>query len=152
MITPSPQLDFLQVSKERTFVECHRKYYWRFIRNLDANRISIPFYVGGLYHDGLEMFYQKKPLKEILNTIEAKIDKFEQEQFIRPDEIGRLESSRAIVLGMISGYCKHYKKDLKDWKIIATEVFCEATLPGFTTPFIGTIDLVYEHKGMIKIG
>ena len=151
-IPSSPALTHMQVSKLNLFAECHRKYYWRFIRNVDPKKISIPFFVGGMYHTGLEAFYKGEDTDKIIKSIDTDIDDFLSTRFIQPEELGQLEIQRAIIIGMLKGYFKVYAKDIKKWKIIATELFVEMPIEGFDFPLIGTIDLVYQYKKKIWIG
>lgn len=150
--SPTPGLDQVGISKLNLFIECHRKYYWRYIRNIEQKKTSIPLFVGGMYHSGLEQFYRGEKPDVILHDMDEQITEFMTNKFIDPSEMGILDYQRAVILGMLEGYFHIHKKDLKCWKILATELYVEMPLPGFEIPLVGTIDLVYKHKGKIWIG
>ena len=152
IIKSNTQLDFLSVSKVNLFIDCHRKYYWRYIRNFDSHKVSIPFFVGGFYHEGLEQFYSGKKPEDILSYVDESITEFLVETFIPPDEVGELELQRAIILGMLEGYFDVYASDRDKWEVLGTEIFVEMEMLGYDFPLIGTIDLVFRFKGRIWIG
>ena len=60
--------EHVTVSSIRTLNTCKRKYYWRYIRNIDNNYLYLPFYAGGIVHGGIERFYKGKSPDEVINA------------------------------------------------------------------------------------
>jgi hypothetical protein len=67
-IRPSTKLRVVSVSKLKTLT-CLRKYFWKYILNLETKRINIPFWYGGILGAGFESLLLGKSDKQVLASM-----------------------------------------------------------------------------------
>ena len=109
-------------------------------------KASLPFLVGGLFHDGLEKFYDGKFKEQtfrkyVQDKIEAAMEAATSSQ-----ESELLWVQEIVVMGMLSGYIERYaKQDKVQWKIIAPETDFTFKLQNGMT-YAGKRDLLVESR------
>lgn len=115
--------DTLTNSARSTFLNCRMKFYWQYICRLTPIKASMPFLIGGLFHDGLETFYNGEFDEDtfrqnvVVPTIQDFMSVAETDK-----ESEMLWVQEAVVMGMLKGYIERYaKQDKTQWKIIAPE-------------------------------
>ena len=54
---------------------CWKKYYWRYVKNLDPITKSIPLTLGTIIHDAFEKFYKGESDTDVLKFIKDEFDK-----------------------------------------------------------------------------
>ena len=129
----APEADFgapaewdgtLTNSSRATFMNCRKKWEYEYIRRLAPRRVSIPFLVGGLFHDGLDRMYKVGAFDAEEFEEQVVLPKCEQaaEQCLEPGQSDDVWMQRAVVMGMLKGYAKAYLKgDMASYKILRAE-------------------------------
>ena len=56
-IVPSTRLKVVSVHKLKTMT-CYRKYYWRYVLNLESKAMNLNFWYGGVLGAGFEAILQ----------------------------------------------------------------------------------------------
>ena len=109
-------------SARTSFLNCRMKFYWQYICRLTPVKASLPFLIGGLFHEGLEAIYnnsfEEDTFREkVIGEIEKAMDAAETDK-----ESEMLWAQEAIIMGMLKGYRERYaKQDKAQWEIIAPE-------------------------------
>jgi hypothetical protein len=150
-------------SKRSSFVECPRKYYWKFVRNLTGEYGSTALRYGRTWHVMLHAFYLRmqkdgnrgNALNDALIYGKKEWDKMSLEQ-IYFEDFRTFEN----LCELLMTYTVQFEHDEADLKVIHTEkVFAlpipltetEKLLYGTEFPeiiFTGKIDLQLELSGM----
>ncbi len=146
-IEPKTTLEKVSVSKLATYVGCHRKYYWMYIRNIVHNSIYAPFFVGDIFHKGLAEFYDKVKSDDVIEHAKENIKKELAKFFIRPEDVGEVRKNEAIVLGMLKGYMRQYEGEPNKLKVTHTEQAFGFRLDNADVEFEGVIDMIHTEKG-----
>lgn len=134
-------------SSRSCFLNCRKKFYWTYIRRLTPIKPSVPLLVGSLFHNGLELFYKNKLniddyREEVQKALDAQMINIKTDE-----ESSRLWQQEAIVMGMLIGYVKRYKKqDKEKWNIIAPETEFSFKIPESRLLFSGKRDLLVSTK------
>lgn len=114
--------DILTNSARTAFLNCRMKFYWQYICRLTPIKASLPFLIGGMFHDGLETFYngefEEDTFREkVRQAVEGAMSAAETDK-----ESEMLWSQEAIIMGMLKGYIERYAtQDKVQWKVIAPE-------------------------------
>ncbi len=135
-------------SARSTFLNCRKKYEYTYVYGLASRKPSIPFLVGGLFHNELDEMYTNGVFDEdaARKRIDDACEKASGQEGLTPDDSDKIWMQKAIVLGMVRGYAKFYlKDDLKKWKIIRCEGSFTVELPGGWT-YRGKTDMVVEDR------
>lgn len=142
-------------SARTSFLNCRMKFYWQYICRLTPIKTSVPFLIGGLFHEGLELFYadkfkEKTFRKYIQKEIEKVMDAAET-----MEESEMLWLQEAIIMGMLKGYILRYaKQDKAQWKIIAPETDFVFNLNSSNFKYAGKRDLLVNSrktKGLVLV-
>lgn len=155
-IEPSPYLRCMFISKARTFASCHRLYYWTYVRNMVPKAIRMPFWVGDVYHKGVELFFDGMKEKDILRRIREYMKKTLAKTYVPPESMPYIEINKVVIQGMLRAFFHVMAPKAKSWKIIATELPFSVNLETdnyMLVPFVGRVDLVYEdgkHLGVAE--
>ena len=97
--------DTLTNSARSTFLNCRMKFYWQYICRLTPIKASMPFLIGGLFHDGLETFYNGEFDEDTFrqNVVVPAIQDF-MSVAETDKESEMLWVQEAVVMGMLKGY------------------------------------------------
>ena len=150
-IDPTTTLERVSVSKLSMFTRCHRMYYWKYIRNLIVKNFYVPYFVGGLVHQGLAMFYEGKPIKLIMFKIRKEMEKEINKSFIPPELVGNVEIQKAIVFGMLKGYIRTHGSEPKIWKQQYVEQPFSLQIGDLPVKLFGVIDMVSLKKDSLWV-
>lgn len=125
---------YLSASRIRCFKECRRKYWFRYVENLEPITKALPLALGRAVHTGLEILDKGKTLEEAKAAIMLQYEDWpEEEAGILPDH----------ALAIVSGYHNHVKPD---WKTIDLESRFEVHC-GKGRRLIGYFDGIIERGG-----
>jgi hypothetical protein len=140
-------------SARSTFLNCQQKYQYSYIYGLAPRAPSIPFLVGGLFHNELELMYtsgklnEKAMRKRVGDACEAAC----RFPGMKADASDAIWMQQAVVCGMVKGYNQHYlKKDLAMFEVVEAEGSFFAKLPGGWT-YHGKKDMVVRRKKNKKL-
>lgn len=121
-------------SARATFLNCRKKYQYSYVYGLASRRPSIPFLVGGLFHDALDRCYTegfKMDLDKEKKIAEKACEVAAQVPGLTPEESDKIWIQSAIVFGMLSGYSRQWlTQDKANWDIIEMESSFDVELPG----------------------
>jgi len=136
------ELKYVSCSKLQTWLQCRRKYYWKYIRGLEPKRLHTPFLVGKAVHLGLSLFYEKELTeKEIFHKVQNHVEDILSSSFITPEDAPNIEKQKAIIIGMLKGYFKQYSNE--NIRPIANELHIEHPIT-LNVTFHGIVDLLYK--------
>lgn len=141
-------------SARSTFLTCRKKFEWSYLRRLSPRAPSIPFLVGGLYHNGLERMYRDGHFDE--DEERDTVSKACEEACLTPGltvkQSDEIWEQQAQVMGLLRGYAKRYlANDKKIWKVLETEKsFTYPLQPGWRAR--GKRDMVVRRRADGKIG
>lgn len=144
-IEPTVDLTSVYVSRLNCYNSCKRKDYWTNVRNLEPRAVRMPFFVGGSFHTGIQIFYDGFKPDEVLEMVDEYMENEVSKMFVPPQDLQELEKNKTIVRGMLMGYMKVHALEQKKWNVIVTEQSVVIALNGLDLDLIGTIDMVYEE-------
>lgn len=145
-------------SSRTTFMNCRRKYQYSYVLGLAPRRPSIPFLVGGLFHDAMDRIYTAKgkyDLDQEKLIAEKACEKSSESPGLTPEESDKIWVQSSIVFGMISGYVKQWlPQDLKNWDVLEAESAFDIPIKlpdGTVFQYRGKTDLIVRHKKTKKV-
>lgn len=142
-------------SSRTTFLNCRKKFDWQYLRRLSPRTPYLPFFVGGLFHNGLERMYTSGKFDEDneREIVEEACDKACKTPGITTQMSDTLQSQSAMIMGMLIGYEQLYlKKDLRAWKVLSAESTFKYPLKGELTKIsTGKRDMVVQEKATDKV-
>ena len=100
---------YLSASKIRCFKECRKKYYFRYVENLEPVRKALPLALGRAVHTGLEFLDSGKTIQDAEDAIMLQYDDWPAE------DIGILPTH---ALAIVNGYNEYSPID---WEVIGME-------------------------------
>lgn len=136
---------------------------------IGLNHVLTPEYFddGDIFHCSLDKHYTGAHLKTIQDYVRSRYRELQDKSIMKSPKILEALETRTVTLqGMVSGYHKVYKDDLKNWKILYCEKEFGVNLIDATgKPFMyrGKIDMkiqekktkdfyIVEHKTASQIG
>ncbi len=153
-IVPSVELKCMFISKAVTFANCHRKFYWTYVRNMVPKAIRMPFWVGDVYHVGLEWFFKGMSPSEVLKKIDKYMEDTLKDHFVPPDKMPEIDRMKAVIPAMLKSFFHVMAKRVSQWKIKHAELPFAVNLEKdnfMLVPFVGKVDLVFEEKGVLCV-
>lgn len=140
-------------SARSTFLSCPQKYQYSYVYGLAPRKPQIPFLVGGLFHNELEILYTTGKLNN--SAMEERVGKACESASNFPgvsaEDSDIIWMQQAVVRGMVRGYAQEYlKKDMKDFEVVEAEGSFRANLPGGWI-YRGKKDLVLRRKKNKKL-
>lgn len=135
-------------SARTTFLNCRRKYQYTYVYGLAPRRPSIPFLVGGLFHDELDKMYSEQEFDEDAARLRIgkACEKAADTPGLDPKESDKIWTQQAIAFGAVKAYAKRYLgNDIKRWEIIEPESAFTIDLPG-DWKYRGKVDLIVRDR------
>jgi hypothetical protein len=132
-----------------TFCRCHRRYYWRFVRDLVGKAPQTAPEFGKCIHKALDVWYKTHDTKLTIAEFES--------TFVENPE----DDKRTLAVGrkLLSLYMDKYEHE--GFKILATELPFEVPVAPYGFKLIGRIDkiinwdnaiMVMDHKTTSRLG
>lgn len=142
-------------SARTTFLNCRKKYEYSYVYGLAPRKPSIPFLVGGLFHDELDRMYTNGDFDEgeARLRISKACAKASRQEGLTSDDSEKIFMQQAIAMGAVKGYANKYlEADLKLWEVVEAEGAFKIEMPGGWS-YWGKTDLVIKEKksGKIKL-
>lgn len=147
-LKPFPDGKQLTNSARSTFLNCRRKYEYTYVYGLAPRKPSVPFLVGGLFHDELDQMYTNGVFEEdeARKRIAKACERASHSEGLTPEDSDKIWMQQAIAFGAVKGYAQQYlAPDLKRWKVIAAEGSFDIELPGGWR-YRGKTDLVVQDR------
>ncbi len=148
-LKPFPHGKDLTNSARSSFLNCRRKYQYSYVYGLAPRKPSIPFLVGGLYHNALDRAYTNRfniDLKAERRVAEKACEKASRAPGLSSEESDKIWTQSSIVMGLLTGYQKLYmKQDKERWEVIEAEGAFDVPLPNGWR-YRGKTDLVVREK------
>lgn len=135
-------------SARQTYLHCPQKYEYSYVYGLAPRRQSIPFLVGGLFHDELDKMYTAGELdaEGMAKRVAEACERACSTEGITAEDSDKIWMQQSIVKGMLTGYAALYlEKDMDAWEILETEGSFEVHLPGGWV-YRGKKDMVIRNK------
>lgn len=124
------------------FLDCRRHYYYKYVRRLELDRLSIPFVAGRVIHLGVSALLKKdKQALEIAAEalrIETKTIRKKHPE-ITADQETKLAEMQETIPGLLKAYQKRYGKFIREHEHLKEEVPFEYNLDAETV-IVGKID------------
>jgi hypothetical protein len=144
-------------SSLKTFRDCKRMFFWKYLLRLSTRARPIPLIIGSSFHSCIAEWYMKPNISmariakkyqdEMFDTIETEGDYYDE------DELGKFKAQVSGFMGMMNGYEEMYHDDRKKWGgKVQTEKEFQVDLE--THYFAGKVDLIVPNsqKGRVSIG
>lgn len=136
-------------SARSTFMNCRKKYEYSYVYGLASRRPSIPFLVGGLFHNALDRCYSNRfrlDLDAERAVAQQACEKASEAPGLTAEESDKIWIQSSIVMGLLSGYKKQWlEQDAKLWDVIEAEGAFDVPLPN-NWRYRGKTDLVVRDK------
>ena len=136
-----------------TFWNCRKKFEWGYLRRLSGRDPYIPFLVGGIFHDELEIMYDEGKYNEskARDRIAAKCEKACRTPGISSAQSDKVWAQQALAFAMVNGYAHYWlKADLKRYKVIETEKAFKLKM-GKGMVYRGKRDMMVKRKNDKKL-
>ena len=113
----------LSYSRVSTFLDCKKKYYWKYVVGIELNRFNQNFIIGNSVHHGVYKLYEgaKNPVLSTKKYFNKERNQLRKDLLVNAKDEQILNEKEPVVLGMIEGYGRVYKKQLKKIKHISNE-------------------------------
>jgi len=123
----------------RTFLDCQKKYYWRYKELLSPKRYEQALEFGMIGHYMLSEYYKGRT--DFDNIAEGiREDRLKKE--ISADGRQKFETALYAAKGMVTAYADFYILDKKEWDIVANEKEVQSNYTGYAFREHGIPDLV----------
>lgn len=133
-------------SEYQDFLDCRKKWYYRWVEGLEPKRPDGKLFFGNLFHKWLEFYYKNQCNKEVADML-ATAWYFEQDT--KDMEQTDLDAMLALSRGVAENYHKTYAASDSEFEVLATELkFIVRLEEGLLME--GTIDLVYRLNGKVR--
>jgi len=153
-LKPFPYGKDMTNSARSTFMNCRRKYQYSYVFGLAPRKPSIPFLVGGLFHDALDRCYSSKfklNIDKEKAIAEKACEKASHAEGMTAEESDKIWIQSSIVTGMLEGYKKQWlKQDQAKWDVIEAEGQFDVELPNGWR-YRGKTDLVVRDRKTKKV-
>ena len=101
-IKPSTKLKVISVSKLKTMT-CLRRYFWKYIMNLESKKLNLSFWWGGVLGAGFEALLLGKTDKQIRAAMKKEDKKRVSSRVISDDVIDELVLQRQLIEAIVFG-------------------------------------------------
>ena len=128
MIIPSTKLKILTVHKLWDLV-CPRKYFWRWVLNLEPKRINMNFWYGGVLGEGFENLLMGKSLKQVNKLMQKESLKRTRRHAVSPEDKANLDLNMRLIKAFIAGVVKQKRKDFDYSKMHLNECQVAIKMP-----------------------
>ena len=111
----------LNQSRLQVYRDCPRKFYWKFVENLDTDRPAINLEVGSGTHEGLAELGAGRPLEE---AIEAAVARYRRDLPKRrlPGDDELYADGEETVRRLLTAYEDHWGREGQKWHPLGNEV------------------------------
>lgn len=134
---PVPEKVFFDSSKLKCYLECPRRFYWRYVRHLVPLHEQAALSFGAAIHDALFIWHQKNDLDAAIEAFHNSWDDLEG-QTLRSHEKGE---------ELLIRYARRYPPNREPFKFVGgLEVKVQIQINGIT--YGGRIDGIVEWGGM----
>jgi PD-(D/E)XK nuclease superfamily len=135
-------------SARSVFLNCRKKYQYSYVFGLAPRKPSVPFLVGGLFHEELDRMYSEGAFdaegmkKRVAKACEAA----SRLEGLTPEDSERIFVQQAVVHGAVGAYAgKYLRDDLKAWEVVEAEGSFRVGLPNGWS-YHGKTDLVGRDR------
>lgn len=142
-IIPSVKLKVLSVHKIYS-MSCLRKYFWRWIMNLEPKKINFNFWYGGVLHTGFEALVQKG-LKTAYREMNKESRRRAGRHLLTNEDRDEISLQLRLLKAIIGAASK--QKFIKDIKMRWTEKQIKCKIPNSKVLFCCTMDGAGSYKG-----
>lgn len=142
-IRPSTKLKVVSVSKLKTLT-CLRKYFWRYVMNLESTKLNDSFWYGGVYGAGLEATLSGKNTKQV-KTAMKKEDKSRRLGYVIDHDLNQeLNLQFQLIEAFILGIKK--TQEFKRIEMTKSQIKFRLPLKESGLLFCGTLDGAGTHN------
>lgn len=152
IIQPSTKLICVNVHKLKDLQTCNRKYFWKWVMNLEPTKMSLPFWFGSMVHTAMEYYVQGVKYKELCKLIDKHSKLFIGRYALAPEMAEELALQLRIIKTIIKVYIQLFSKKLDKHETLATEESFKVSLNKTPVKLLGTIDWrgIYKDLAAIK--
>lgn len=139
-------------SAMKTFRNCKRMFFWKYIMRLQPQTLSDNLVIGSAFHRAVGKWYTSKLPMSFLAEREVRRMMAEfhaAAEYFDEDDREDAEISTTTFIGMLMGYADVYASDKKEWKVLEAEHRFKIDMGEFF--FEGMMDLVYKHRASGRI-
>ena len=113
----------LSYSQIATFLDCRKKYFLKYKKNLVSKIMNPNFIFGNAIHEGIRFLYEKKNnyLKLTLKNFEKEKDKARKNLIVSAENEQKLIEQESVIRGLLPSYQEHYKTFLKNTEHLKNE-------------------------------
>lgn len=140
-------------SARTTFLNCRKKYEFSYVYGLAPRKPSIPFLVGGLFHNELDIMYTEGGFDEDAARLRIRkaCELASRAEGLTPEDSDKIYMQQAIAVGAVKGYAgKYLEDDLKRWEVVEAEGAFKIEMPGGWS-YHGKTDLIIREKKGKKV-
>ncbi|MCP5006497.1 MAG: PD-(D/E)XK nuclease family protein [Planctomycetes bacterium] len=137
-IIPSTRLMIINVSKLKDYASCPRKYYWRYIKNLESIYLNMAFWYGSRSGAGAEALLQGKSWKQAQKMMKAEDRRYFDRYKINEINKEALEINHRLIDIILKAFRRH--DDFNKMKIISNQNKFAVRLKDSGILFTGTED------------
>jgi hypothetical protein len=140
------------VSSVMNFLNCRRSAYYHSYRRIVIKKARLSLEMGTIWHAALATWYSTKSTTRAKTEIRNVIKELVKDGFSSFNTPHEIEVATATQMGMLLGYTKAHKEDLKNWDWLDVEMEFEIpNIFGLGILFHGFIDgVIYIDKGPMK--
>ena len=140
----------LSYSQIATFLDCRRKYFLKYKKNLISKIMNPNFIFGNAIHEGVQFLYKKKSnyLKLTLKNFENEKIKARKNLIVSAENEQKLIEQESVIRGLLPSYQEHYKIFLKDTTHLKNEYEGTYKISDNIKIFIKLDNLVKIKKGL----
>jgi hypothetical protein len=137
VIRPSTKLLSVNVHKLKA-LECPRKYYWLFVRNLESKYIKVYYWYGSVLGEGWECMLRGASDRQVQDAMDRVDKKFRDRYEVGPVAADEMRLQRQIIDKVLAGAKLHSM--YKDLRLNDSQAKFSVQLRDSPVKFVGTKD------------
>lgn len=141
---------FLSFSSIAMFLNCRKKYEFKYVKKIEKISFEIFNVVGNCMHFGIYNLYikNKKALTDTLGMLYDEKQKLRKSMSLSIEHEEELHKQEFAIMGMLEGYVLHYSEHLKNSTHIANELKLEVSINDDTVLVIKMDDIIKVKKDL----
>lgn len=138
-----------QIGKLYGYESCEGKWFWNYHKGWEPRKAPVNhnFIIGGIYHEGTGLLYAGKSLatidKHVNKLYDAKVQEVRETCDVQEKDEVDFVRNRIAVRGMIHGYARFHKEDMRQMKQVSNEFT-------YTVPYSSDVHIMIKIDNIIS--
>lgn len=150
-VIPSTKLKCINVHKLQDSMDCDRLYFWKWVLNIIAKKLQLPFWFGSIMHKASELAPVINSISELKDAMDKEAKQLAKGYIIDPYQRDEMDIQLEIGKVLLETYLELFKKELQNYKILGTEIMFRIYLKMSPITLTGTLDSYGKENSKLKL-